>query len=150
MNLTPAEAFIPCAEQIGKRRDYRSLQQFLQLIRDNDYIDNKLHDDMIEACIRESRNDVEQVNQTDQCLILFLLTFLLQSREQDTLIQMIKNDDTRINVYMGVGKLRAAYLIAIRLGKEDKVRSIRDDAKEKNQTAVYDICKRWLENRTSE
>jgi hypothetical protein len=63
---------------------------------------------------------------------------------------MIKNDDTRIKVYIAVGKLRAAYLIAIRLGKEDKVRLIRDDAQKSGQTAVYDICKKWLENRASE
>lgn len=63
---------------------------------------------------------------------------------------MIKNDDTRINVYIAVGKLRAAYLIAIRLGREDKVRLIRDDALKSGQTAVSDICKKWLENRTSE
>ncbi|CAM4879019.1 unnamed protein product [Rotaria socialis] len=132
MNFTPTEVFVPCAEQIGKRRDYRSLQQLLQLIRENGYTDNKLHDDIIESCVRQSGSDVEQ------------------SREQDTLIQMIKNDDTRINVYMAVGKLRAAYLIAIRLGREDKVRSIRDDAQKSGQTAVYDICKKWLENRASE
>jgi hypothetical protein len=63
---------------------------------------------------------------------------------------MIKNDDTRINVYIAVGKLRAAYLIAIRLGKEDKVRLIRDDAQKSGQTSVYEICKKWLENRSNE
>lgn len=85
--------------------------------------------------------------------MLAIVTFflvLLQSKEQDILIQMIKNDDTRINVYIAVGKLRAAYLIAIRLGREDKVRLIRDDAQKSGQTAVYDICKKWLENRASE
>ncbi|CAF2511882.1 unnamed protein product [Rotaria sp. Silwood2] len=121
MNFSPTEVFVPCAEQVGKRRDYRSLQQLLQLIRENGYTDSKLHDDIIESCVRQSGSDVEQ------------------SREQDTLIQMIKNDDTRINVYIAVGKLRAAYLIAIRLGKEDKVRLIRDDAQKSGQTAVYDI-----------
>jgi hypothetical protein len=63
---------------------------------------------------------------------------------------MIKNDDTRINVYIAVGKLRAAYLIAIRLGKEDKVRLVRDEAQRTGQTAVYDICKKWLESRSNE
>jgi hypothetical protein len=63
---------------------------------------------------------------------------------------MIKNDDTRINVYIAVSKLRAAYLIAIRLVKEDKVRLIRDDAQRSGQTAVYDMCRKWLENRANE
>ncbi|CAF0855042.1 unnamed protein product [Adineta ricciae] len=132
MNVSINEVFLPCAEEIGKRRDYRILQQLLQAMRENGYNDMKLHDEIIEVCIRESGSDVQQ------------------SKEQDILIQMIKNDDTRINVYIAVGKLRAAYLIAIRLGREDKVRLIRDDALKSGQTAVYDICKKWLENRTSE
>lgn len=63
---------------------------------------------------------------------------------------MIKSDNKRIDVYSSVGKLRAAYLIAVRLGKDDKVRAIRDDAQRSGQTAVYDMCKKWLENRASE
>ncbi|UJR25727.1 hypothetical protein I4U23_007079 [Adineta vaga] len=132
MNVTPSEVFLPCAEEIGRRHDYRILQQLLQAMRENGYNDSKLHDEILETCIRQTGSDVEQ------------------SKEQDGLIQMIKNDDTRINVCIAVGKLRAAYLIAIRLGKEEKVRLIRDDAHKSGQTAVYDICKKWLENRASE
>ena len=61
MNFSQNEVFIPCAEEIGKCRDYRSLQQLLQLIRENDNNNNKLHDDVIETCIRHSGSDVEQV-----------------------------------------------------------------------------------------
>jgi hypothetical protein len=61
MNVPPSEVFLPCAEEIGKRRDYRSLQQLLQVIRDYGYNDNKLHDDIIESCIRQTGSDVEQV-----------------------------------------------------------------------------------------
>lgn len=61
MNLPPSEIFLPCAEDLGKRRDYRTLQQLLQLIRDNDYTDSQLYDDTIEACILQTGPDVEQV-----------------------------------------------------------------------------------------
>jgi len=61
MNVSPNEVFIPCAEDIGKRHDYRSLQQLLQFIRENGYTDNKLHDDIIETCIRVTGSDVDQV-----------------------------------------------------------------------------------------
>ena len=60
---------------------------------------------------------------------------------------MIRNDNKRIHAYMAVGKLRAAYLIAIRLGKEDKVGLIRDEAHRCSQLAVYDMCQKWLESR---
>jgi hypothetical protein len=63
---------------------------------------------------------------------------------------MIKSDDTRIKVNIAVGKLRAAYFVAVRLGREDKIRLIRDEAQKSGQTAMYDICKKWLENRASE
>jgi energy-converting hydrogenase A subunit M len=46
---------------MGKRHDYRSAQQLLQIMRDNGYTDNKLHDDIIETCIRQTGSDVEQV-----------------------------------------------------------------------------------------
>lgn len=61
MNILPNEIFVPCAEDIGKRHDYRSLQQLIQLMRENGYADNKLQDDIIEACIKQTGSDVEQV-----------------------------------------------------------------------------------------
>jgi len=61
MGISPGEVFIPCAEDMGKRHDYRSLQQLLQLTRENGYTDNKLHDDIIESCVRQTGSDVEQV-----------------------------------------------------------------------------------------
>jgi hypothetical protein len=64
MNVTPNEVFVPCAEELGKRHDYRSLQQLLQLIRENGYTDNKLHDDIIETCVRQTGSDIEQVIKT--------------------------------------------------------------------------------------
>ena len=61
MQLNPEEIFIPCAEEIGKRRDYRLVQQMLQLVREHGYTQSLLPDNIIEACIRESGSDVEQV-----------------------------------------------------------------------------------------
>lgn len=61
MKLSPAEVFVPCGEELGKRRDYRSLQQLIQLLRENNYSNTQMHDDIIESCIRQSGSDVEQV-----------------------------------------------------------------------------------------
>jgi hypothetical protein len=61
MNIPAREVFIPCAEDIGKRHDYRALQQLLQLIREMGYTDNQLHDDIIESCVLQTGSDVEQV-----------------------------------------------------------------------------------------
>ncbi|CAF0745436.1 unnamed protein product [Didymodactylos carnosus] len=130
--LSPSIVFTSCAKQIGKKHDYRLIAQLLTCLRENGYNETKLHDEIIDSCIRQIGSDVEQ------------------SKEQDGLIQMIKNDDVRINAYIFVGKLRAAYLIAIRLGKEDTVRLILNNAQRTGQTAVKDICSKWLENRTKE
>ncbi|CAF1082231.1 unnamed protein product, partial [Didymodactylos carnosus] len=130
--LSPSIVFSSCAKQIGKKHDYRLIQQLLTCLKENGYNETKLHDEIIDSCIRQTGSDIEQ------------------SKEQDGLIQMIKNDDVRINAYIFVGKLRAAYLIAIRLGKEDAVRLILNNAQRTGQTAVKDICSKWLENRAKE
>lgn len=65
MQLNPEEIFIPCGEDIGKRRDYRLLQQLLQVMREHSYTDSSLHDEIIGACIRETGSDVEQVKEID-------------------------------------------------------------------------------------
>ncbi len=76
MGISPSEIFVPCAEDIGKRHDYRSLQQFLQLVRENGYTDTKLHDDIIETCVLQTGSDVEQVNQLNKNLYFhFILIF---------------------------------------------------------------------------
>lgn len=66
------------------------------------------------------------------------------------MIQAIKNEDIRVNAYIGIGKLRNAYLTAIRSRKEEKIRLIRDEAQKMGQMAVYDMCNKWLENRGGE
>ena len=61
MRLQSNEVFLPCAEEMGKRRDYRAVQEMLQIIRDQSYTNANLHDDIIENCIRQSGSDVEKV-----------------------------------------------------------------------------------------
>jgi hypothetical protein len=80
MNLLPVEVFVPCAEDIGKRRDYRSLQHLLQSIRENGYTDNKLHDQIIETCIRQTGSDVEQVKEKQKKNIFIFYFLFLESR----------------------------------------------------------------------
>lgn len=76
MQLNPSEILIPCAEDIGRRRDYRSLQQLLQVMREHGYNELQLNDDIIEACIRETGSDVEQVDDEDLILPHVLIFFL--------------------------------------------------------------------------
>jgi hypothetical protein len=80
MNISPGEIFIPCAEDMGKRHDYRSLQQLLQLTRENGYTDNKLHDDIIESCVRQTGSDVEQVIKIK---LYFLIKHFLYTRVEN-------------------------------------------------------------------
>jgi hypothetical protein len=56
IQVNPSELLLICAENIGKRHDYRSMQQFLQLIRASTYNDNQLHDQIIESCIKVDMN----------------------------------------------------------------------------------------------
>jgi len=71
--MTTNEVFIPCAEELGKRHDYRSLQQFLQLVREYGHTDNKLHDDIIETCVRQTGSDIEQVKFSNSSFFILII-----------------------------------------------------------------------------
>ena len=68
---------------MGKRHDYRSLQQLLQLTRENGYTDQQLHDDMIESCVRQTGSDVEQVKQTELDVVVVFLNISLFIRVEN-------------------------------------------------------------------
>ncbi len=46
------------------------------------------------------------------------------------------------------GKLKNAYLVAIRIGEVDEVRHISELAGKAGQIPVRDICQQWLQDHT--
>ncbi|OQR78340.1 hypothetical protein BIW11_06473 [Tropilaelaps mercedesae] len=71
----------------------------------------------------------------------------LMSATVDSLLRLIKDDMNKITAYTTSGRLRSAYMLAVRLGQIDAVRRIRERATELQQPAVYKMCDKWLQNR---
>lgn len=46
------------------------------------------------------------------------------------------------------GRLKSAYLVAVRAGEADDVRHISELAGKAGQIAVRDICQKWLQEHT--
>ena len=54
---------------------------------------------------------------------------------------------SQINAYILCGKLKSAYLSAVKSGGIEDVRRIARAADQTGQTAVKSICARWLQQR---
>lgn len=62
----------------------------------------------------------------------------------ESLIKLLASDINKIDAYILSGKLRPAYLLAIRLEREVDVNRILAMAERTNQEAVRGWCKQWL------
>ncbi len=72
------------------------------------------------------------------------------SKEIEELIKLIKNDENRINAYILNGRLRSAYLIAIKSERVDIVKHIANAADRAGQLLIKEICNKWLEKKQSQ
>ncbi|XP_078714419.1 zinc finger FYVE domain-containing protein 26 isoform X2 [Lampetra fluviatilis] len=71
----------------------------------------------------------------------------LQAKEIENLIMKIKNNSAKIEAHLLCGKLRAAYLVAVKLPGRDAsrwVETIRKRAAELEQAVMVELCERWL------
>ena len=62
---------------------------------------------------------------------------------------MIKDDENKINAYILNGRLKSAYLIAIKIDRADIVKHIGNVAERIGQNSIKDICNKWLEKKQS-
>uniref|UniRef100_S4R9W8 Zinc finger FYVE domain-containing protein 26 n=1 Tax=Petromyzon marinus TaxID=7757 RepID=S4R9W8_PETMA len=68
-------------------------------------------------------------------------------KEIENLIMKIKNNSAKIEAHLLCGKLRAAYLVAVKLPSRDAsrwVETIRKRAAELEQAVMVELCERWL------
>ena len=69
-----------------------------------------------------------------------------QLNQATNIVQYITDDIGKIDGYIMCGKLKTAYVLAIRIGVRIKVEQIRDVAKAKGLTSEYNLCQRYLES----
>ncbi|GFU59897.1 zinc finger FYVE domain-containing protein 26 [Nephila pilipes] len=71
-----------------------------------------------------------------------------QARDVEEIIKMLTSDSNKINAYLMCGKLKSAYLLAIKLNSALDVRRIMIAAEQCGQESIQSICKKWLETKS--
>ncbi|KAF8796021.1 Zinc finger FYVE domain-containing protein 26 [Argiope bruennichi] len=71
-----------------------------------------------------------------------------QGGEVEEIIRMLTSESNKINAYLMCGKLKSAYLLAIKLNSALDVRRIMIAAEQCGQESIQSICKKWLETRS--
>lgn len=84
-----------------------------------------LNDELVKICIAQTTNVVTA----------------------ESMIKLLHSDVHKIDSYMLIGKLKQAYLMAVKLNRVDDVLRIRAAAQESGQDAIQRICDMWLNNR---
>lgn len=67
-----------------------------------------------------------------------------QQRFAVELVQYTRLEDSQIDALVTCGKLKSAYLIAVKTGQKKKVAQIRDVAKAKGYETEYRLCEKYL------
>jgi hypothetical protein len=65
-------------------------------------------------------------------------------KRAEKFIAFIHKDEHKIDPFIHCGKLRTAYLLAVRTGQRDKVLKIRDESKSRNMMTEYGLCEKYL------
>ena len=63
-------------------------------------------------------------------------------------IHMMKDMTNKVVAYLTCGKLKAAYLSAVRIRNRTMVEIVRDEAKRTESKMVYDLCQKYLDQGT--
>lgn len=142
-NLKATLVYSQIASELAKQYNFREIQNLLKCINESGYKEevNSSYDECISTCIRvfaaASANTPDaSVNQ-------------VYNKEIEELIKLIKNDENRISAYVLNGRLRSAYLIAIKIERVDIVTHIANVAERIGQHLIKDICNKWLEKKAS-
>ncbi len=140
------------ARELAKNYNFKEINNLLKCINESGYKDeiNASYDECISTCIRvfasaTSNNAESSSNSTN--IYASLHQQNQYNKEIEDLIQLIKNDENKINAYILNGRLKSAYLIAIRMERIDLVKHIAKVAERMGQNMIKDICNKWLEKK---
>ncbi|CAH1262608.1 ZFYVE26 [Branchiostoma lanceolatum] len=125
-HLNATLVYIQAGRTLAKQKQYKEITQLLQCVEESGLSDEQSWDEIIGACLLVVADDPGQ------------------SKEAESLIKRIRSDANKINAYILCGKLKSAYLIAVRGERVDDIRRIAGTAERHGQSAVKSICDKWL------
>ncbi|XP_013400771.1 zinc finger FYVE domain-containing protein 26-like [Lingula anatina] len=127
--LNATLVYTTVARQLSKQKKFISVKQLLGCIQESGLCDDQSYDEVIGACIRVMADDATE------------------AKEAESLIKLIKSQANKINAYILCGKLKSAYLIAVKEERVEDVQRISGAALRAGQPAVKNICDKWLQQR---
>ncbi|XP_038075616.1 zinc finger FYVE domain-containing protein 26-like [Patiria miniata] len=114
--------------RLATQHKYKDIHQLLSCVRNTGLSNNECCDEILDACVRVLASDTSQ------------------TKEVEALIKLIKSDTNKINALMLCGKLKSAYLIAVKAERVEDVQRILSAAQRAGpgQAQMKTICESWL------
>ncbi|KAL3872697.1 hypothetical protein ACJMK2_035906 [Sinanodonta woodiana] len=124
--------FTHVAREMAKHQRYDDIRKLLDCVGSSGMGDDDTNDEIVGACV------------------LVLADIPSEAKETENLIKLLKKDSNKINAYILCGKLRSAYLMAVKGDRVEDVKRIQGAAQRMGQTAVVTICTKWLQQKEDE
>lgn len=125
-NLPAARVYVDAGRSLARQYKFSHIEDLLRCSRETGQITDKCHDDIILACVN--------ILSADQS----------QAKSLEALIKLCKSDTNKINAFIVCGKLKSAYLIAVKGNRVEVIREIFEIAMNTGQSNMIEICSKFL------
>lgn len=96
------------------------------------------------GCVKRSESDPAIANQYSDEFICVCIRHTNNRDLVDPMIKMLHSDENKINCYILTGKLKSAYLLAVKSERQSDITRIMSVADATKQDSIKNICERWL------
>ena len=96
------------------------------------------------GCIKRSESDPAIANQYSDEFICVCIRHTNNRDLVEPMIKMLHSDENKINCYILAGKLKSAYLLAVKSERQSDITRIMSVAEATKQDSIKNICERWL------
>ncbi|KFM61059.1 Zinc finger FYVE domain-containing protein 26, partial [Stegodyphus mimosarum] len=86
-----------------------------------------------------------KIVKVDEVILECVAELSKQNGDVEDIIKMLTSESNKINAYLMCGKLKSAYLLAIKLNSALHVRRVMVAAEQGGQDSIQRFCKKWLE-----
>jgi len=125
-NLPAARVYVDAGRSLARQYKYSHIEELLRCSGETGQVTEKCHDEIILACV--------SIVAADQS----------QTKHLEGLIKLLKNDINKISAFLMCGKLKSAYLIAVKGDRVDAIREIAELAEKTGQSKMVEICSKYL------
>lgn len=125
-NLPAARVYVDVGRSLARQYKFSHIEDLLRCSEETGQVTDKCHDDIILACVSIVAADHSQ------------------AKHLEALIKLLKSDTNKINAFVTCGKLKSAYLIAVKGDRVEAIREIAEVAMNTGQSKMVEICNKYL------